>query len=164
MRRPSRSIEVFDISLMAVVTKAMGAFLVLMLVFMQYYSSGPIGQKTTADILQAIDDTEKNLSEAAKKIAEHASPEEIANLLEDARRHLLEARQEIEQLKRENDALNSQVQRLEGENAALQKQVESQQRKIDAGKTIISGDLIGWDCLDTHLELSIVQPGMTIEL
>jgi hypothetical protein len=35
MRRPNRNIEAFDISLMAVVTKAMGAFLVLMLLLYQ---------------------------------------------------------------------------------------------------------------------------------
>ena len=45
MKRPHRSIETFDISLMAVVTKAMGAFLVLMLLLMPYYRSGPIGQQ-----------------------------------------------------------------------------------------------------------------------
>ena len=34
MHRPARQIEVFDISLMAVVTKAMGAFLVIMILLM----------------------------------------------------------------------------------------------------------------------------------
>jgi cell division septum initiation protein DivIVA len=163
MRRPSRSIEVFDISLMAVVTKAMGAFLVLMLVFMQYYSSGPIGQKTAADILQSIDDTEKDLAQASTKLSEHASPEEIAKLLDEARRRLAEARQEIEQLKRENDALNSQVARLEGENAQLEKQIQDLQRKIDEGKTIISSDLINWDCLDVRLQIGLVSVGMFLE-
>jgi len=146
-----------------VVTKAMGAFLVLMLVFMQYYSSRPLGQKTVADIVQSIDDTQKDLSEAIKKVAENADPKDVTKILEEALRRLAEARQLIEQLRRENDALNAQVQRLESENTQLAKQMEDLQRKIDAQKIIISGDLINWDCLDVRLQIALVTPTMYIE-
>ncbi len=162
MRRPHRSIEVFDISLMAVVTKAMGAFLVLMLIFMQYYSSGPIGQKTTSDIRQTIEATEKQIAEAAKKLSQNANPADIAKLLAEAQRLLEQARQQITQLQHENDALNAQVARLENEKAQLEKQIEDLQRKIDAGKTIVSGDLINSDCLDVRLELALITTDMYI--
>lgn len=162
MRRPHRSIEVFDISLMAVVTKAMGAFLVLMLIFMQYYSSGPIGQKTTSDIRQTIEATEKQIAEAAKKLSQNANPADIAKLLAEAQRLLEQARQQITQLQHENDALNSQVARLENEKAQLEKQIEDLQRKIDVGKTIVSGDLINSDCLDVRLELALITTDMYI--
>ena len=163
MRRPHRSIEVFDISLMAVVTKAMGAFLVLMLIFMQYYSSGPIGQQTTADIRQTIEATEKQIEEATNKLAQNSNPADIAKLLAEAKRLLEEARRQIAQLQRENDALNAQVARLENEKAQLEKQIEDLQRKIDAGKTVVSGDLINSDCLDVRLELAFISTDMYIE-
>ena len=148
---------------MAVVTKAMGAFLVLMLIFMQYYSSGPIGQKTTADIRQTIEATEKEIAEAPKKLSQNANPADIAKLLAEAQRLLEQARQQITQLQQENDALNAQVARLENEKAQLEKQIEDMQRKLDAGKTIVSGDLINSDCLDVRLELALITTDMYID-
>lgn len=148
---------------MAVVTKAMGAFLVLMLIFMQYYSSGPIGQKTTADIRQTIEATEKEIAEALKKLPQNANPADIAKLLAEAQRLLEQARQQITQLQHENDALNAQVARLENEKAQLEKQIEDMQRKLDAGKTIVSGDLINSDCLDVRLELALITTDMYID-
>jgi cell division protein FtsB len=49
LRRRNRSIEVFDIALMAVVTKAMGAFLVLMLIMLPSYNQAPAMEQTVAD-------------------------------------------------------------------------------------------------------------------
>ena len=45
LRRQNRSIEVFDIALMNVVTKAMGAFLVLMLLMLPAYNAMPQAQQ-----------------------------------------------------------------------------------------------------------------------
>jgi hypothetical protein len=50
MRRPHRSIETFDISLMAVVTKAMGAFLVMMLLLIPSYIALPEMQTKLSDV------------------------------------------------------------------------------------------------------------------
>ena len=160
MRRPNRSIEVFDISLVAVVSKAMGAFLVLMIVFMQYYSSGPIGQNTAQQLSQAIEETQKSTVEALRKLVEKASPEDIAKLLEEARRRLEEARNLIDQLKRENNALNAQAQRLEQENAALEKEIEELERKLNNQKFVLTGSLMNWDCMDVRFRLGLVSSNM----
>jgi hypothetical protein len=162
MRRPNRSIEVFDISLMAVVTKAMGAFLVLMVVFMQYYSSGPLGQNTAQQLTREIEQTQKNTVEALKRLLEKANPEDIAKLLEEARRRLEEARKLIEQLKRENDALNAQAQRLQQANEQLEKEIAELERKLDADRYVLTGTLINWDCLDVKFRLGVVSPSMFI--
>ena len=61
MKRPHRSIETFDISLMAVVTKAMGAFLVLMLLLMPYYTSEPMGQKEADALEKKVEEVNKNI-------------------------------------------------------------------------------------------------------
>ena len=50
IRRPHRSIETFDISLMAVVTKAMGAFLVMMLLLIPSYIAVPEMQTHLSDV------------------------------------------------------------------------------------------------------------------
>ena len=49
LRRANRAIETFDISLMAVVTKAMGAFLVLMLLLVPSYVAMPAMQRQLAN-------------------------------------------------------------------------------------------------------------------
>jgi hypothetical protein len=129
VRRPHRSIETFDISLMAVVTKAMGAFLVLMLLLMPYYSSSPMGQQTADDLATKVDQVKKNVQTVRDQLT-GASNEDLRRLLEEALAQLDEARKLINELKRMNDALNAQVHRLEDENAALKGQVAQLQGQI----------------------------------
>ncbi|MBY0531318.1 MAG: hypothetical protein K2P86_05040 [Xanthobacteraceae bacterium] len=160
MRRPNRSIEVLDISLMAVVTKAMGAFLVLMVVFMQYYSSQPLGQQTAQQITQQVEQTQRDLTEVLRKVIAKATPEDIAKLLEEMRRRLEEAKKLIEQLRRDNDALNAQVQRLEQENAALEQEIAELEKKLANEKFVVTGHLINWDCMDARLRIGLVVPEM----
>ena len=81
MKRPHRSIETFDISLMAVVTKAMGAFLVLMLLLIPYYKSGPIAQKPIDDLAKKVEEVDKNIKDVVDKLAT-ASAEDLRKLLE----------------------------------------------------------------------------------
>lgn len=158
LRRPNRSIEVFDISLMAVVTKAMGAFLVIMVLLMPYYSSGPIGEQNAADLAKTIADAQKQLDLAVQKLSQaKPSPDEIAKLLDEALRRLREAQELMARLKRDNDALNSQVRRLEdelkeanAENEQLEKELAEQQQ------VIFSAEAINWDCLDVRVDLALL--------
>lgn len=153
MHRPHRSIEVFDISLMAVVTKAMGAFLVLMLLLMPYYSSGSLGDKSAADAAKALAEAQQQLKAATEQLA-NRNPEDLAKSLEEARRRLEEAQKFIAQLKRDNDALNSQARRLDAENSALRDQLaklESDQRKIR-----FTGYLVNWDCAGVRIALGLL--------
>ena len=122
MRRPHRSIETFDISLMAVVTKAMGAFLVLMLLLMPYYSSGPIGQKAAGDLADKVQQADRKIREVIGKL-NTASYEDLRKLLDDALQMLDDARKLVAELKRANDALQAQVKRLEEQVATLQSKI-----------------------------------------
>jgi hypothetical protein len=162
MRRPNRSIEVLDISLMAVVTKAMGAFLVLMVVFMQYYSSQPLGQQTAQQITQQVEQTQRDLTEVLRKVIAKATPEDIAKLLEEMRRRLEEAKKLIEQLRRDNDALNAQVQRLEQENAALEQEIAELEKKLSTEKFLVTATLLNWDCPNIRFRVGLVTPKMYI--
>src|SRR5579863_6397236 len=131
MRRPHRSIEVFDISLMAVVTKAMGAFLVLMLLLMPYYSSGPIGQQEARDLAAKVEQVNQNIKAVMDELST-ASAEDLRKRLEDALKQLDEAQKLITELQHANDALNSQVSRLEDEKATLASQVAELQQRVNA--------------------------------
>jgi hypothetical protein len=158
IRRPNRSIEVFDISLMAVVTKAMGAFLVLMLLLMPYYSSGPVGEQNAAQLAQTISEAQKELDLAVQKLAQaKPDPDEIAKLLDEALRRLREAQALMARLKRDNDALNGQVKRLEENLAEAKKENEQLEKELAEQKQIIfTAQLINWDCLDVRIDLTLL--------
>src|SRR5262245_2849983 len=109
MRRPHRSIETFDISLMAVVTKAMGAFLVLMLLLMPYYSSSPLGKDEAEDLARKVQDADAKI----KGVLNRLGDKELGKDLVSAREELGSGQQLIGQLKRYVDQLSAQVTRLE---------------------------------------------------
>jgi predicted nucleic acid-binding Zn-ribbon protein len=109
MKRPHRSIEVFDISLMAVVTKAMGAFLVLMLLLMPYYSSSPIGTKEAQELTRKVQDADAKIKSVLNQLGGQ-SP--LSQDLKTARQSLGSGTDLIKRLKRSIDELSAQVARL----------------------------------------------------
>jgi cell division protein FtsB len=109
MKRPHRSIETFDISLMAVVTKAMGAFLVLMLLLMPYYSSSPLGKDEAQELARKVQDADAKIKNVLDKLGDKDLGKELASASEE----LGSGAQLINQLKRYVDQLSAQVTRLE---------------------------------------------------
>ncbi|MGH6825950.1 hypothetical protein [Methyloceanibacter sp.] len=109
MKRPHRSIETFDISLMAVVTKAMGAFLVLMLLLMPYYSSSPLGKDEAQDLARKVQDADAKIKGVLDKLGD----KDLGKDLVSAREELGSGEKLIGQLKRYVDQLSAQVTRLE---------------------------------------------------
>jgi len=161
---------------MAVVTKAMGAFLVMMLLLLPYYSSGPIGQKSAEDLAAQVDKIEKDIQSVIDSL-KTASPEDLRQRLQEALDELGQAQKLLAELKRANDALNAQVKRLQDDNttltaqiAQLQQQLASAQQQRDAlksqvaqlqqqnsdlqrqvadsSKAILMGQVTNWSCPD----------------
>lgn len=126
LRRPSRQIEVFDISLMAVVTKAMGAFLVLFVLVLPYYSSDPDVDTTAGSAREQLAKMREEIENLARQIG--ANPAD-KGALEAAIRRLREALSEsddkIDQLYKEASALSSQLKRISGELEETKKQLAS---------------------------------------
>lgn len=167
MRRSNRSIEVFDISLMAVVTKAMGAFLVIMLLLMPYYKSGPVGEKTAAELAKELNEAQKQLKHAIDNMkTSNIDPRELERLkllLEEAQRRLQQAQMLADRLKRENDQLNSQVSRLESELNESKRKLAEEKKKNDQLENqlaqlidpVLSMRLINSDCLDVVMDVAL---------
>lgn len=125
MRRPHRSIETFDISLMAVVTKAMGAFLVLMLLLMPYYSRSPLGKDEALSLARKVRDADEKIAGVLGSLGAGDNNAILSSVRED----LGSGQKLIDQLKRSIDQLNSQSARL-AERIAVQAQ-ELEQLKTD---------------------------------
>jgi hypothetical protein len=120
-RRPSRQIEVFDISLMAVVTKAMGAFLVLTVLLMPYYISSPDVAATSAQAHDELEQARKQMEDLARQLG--ANPDDadaLRRALQKMRDTLNAAEQKIDDLSKQANALNSQLQRARADAQSAQ--------------------------------------------
>lgn len=126
MRRPHRSIETFDISLMAVVTKAMGAFLVLMLLLMPYYN-----QKV--DLQHEIGDLEKENQALKQQIAQlkQQIPKDPNALKQVAA--LQQDQDKLKRIEDENKELRDQI-------AELQRQHEQDQQQIKKPQQVAAAE------------------------
>ena len=67
MRRIRRETGTGEIAMMAVITKAMGAFLVIMILLLPYYTGDPEGEQTAAATNKHIDDAKKKAKEVRWK-------------------------------------------------------------------------------------------------
>jgi hypothetical protein len=126
MHRPSRQIEVFDISLMAVVTKAMGAFLVLFVMLLPYYSSDPRVDTTSDEAREQLANMRKEMENLARQVG--ANPADTGALeaaIRRMREALGEADDKIDQLSKEANALSSQLKRAREELEETQTQLAS---------------------------------------
>jgi hypothetical protein len=126
LRRPSRQIEVFDISLMAVVTKAMGAFLVLFVLVLPYYTSDPDVDTTAGAAREQLAKMRKEMENIARQVG--ANPADTG-ALEAAIRRMREALSEsddkVDQLYKEASALSSQLRRTREELEDVRTQLAS---------------------------------------
>src|SRR5262249_3994298 len=114
--RPARQIEVFDISLMAVVTKAMGAFLVMMILLMPYYTSDPDVLKTSSQARDQLKEARREMEAMAQAMADNPNaPEAVRKALQAMEHSLQEADRKEDQLAKEAQALSSQLRRAHQE-------------------------------------------------
>ncbi len=160
-RRFNRQIEVFDISLMAVVTKAMGAFLVIMLLLMPYYQSSPAFEKSAEELQQQIDDLQSRLAEMEKNVGRFKDdPDELKRQLAAMIAQVNEARVRIVALQRQLDQAWSQNRRLEAEVAAVERErdliaaqkaaLERQFAAVNAQKQALDRELAAWQDIDKY--------------
>ena len=100
LRRANRAIETFDISLMAVVTKAMGAFLVLMLLLVPSYVAMPAMQRQLADDEAASRALEQATASLTSENRALAAAQVDRSQREQLRRRIAALEQENKQLAR----------------------------------------------------------------
>jgi hypothetical protein len=128
LRRANRQIEVFDISLMAVVTKAMGAFLVLMLLLLPYYKGAPPSITSPEEAQRAVAEARREIAQAVQASGEDAAA--LKQKLEAAEAALQKAEMAIRLLKTELDQVWSQFSRTQGELAEAKEQLARAQTEL----------------------------------
>src|SRR5262252_1480024 len=100
LARVRRQVEVFDIAIVAVVTKALGAFIVLVILLLPYYRSDPANAPAAQAVQDHLRDARMAI-EYAQRGLQRASPDPaaLAELLERARDSVEQAQGYVQALR-----------------------------------------------------------------
>lgn len=132
MMRRNREINIFNLSMMDVISGAMGAFLIIMVVLARYYKSDPSSSQSVDEMAEQIRRAIEQLDQAEDKLDTglinipdlRKLLEETRRRLEDAERRLQDLRERLNQAAAQIERLNTAVDQLKAENAALQAEVQ----------------------------------------
>lgn len=122
-------------ALMAVMTKAMGAFLVIMIMLLPYYTGDNAAQQTVDQANAEIDKARAGLAAAQDKLKKgrltDAEIDELYKRLTKAQDALQEAQKLVDTLRQKLDQKETQIARLEADNKSLNEQVEHLKDEIE---------------------------------
>lgn len=122
-------------ALMAVMTKAMGAFLVIMIMLLPYYTGDNAAQHTVDQANAEMDKARAGLAAAQDKLKKgrltDAEIDELYKRLTKAQDALQEAQKLVDRLREKLDQKETQIARLEADNKSLNEQVEGLKQEIE---------------------------------
>jgi hypothetical protein len=113
MKRRNREINIFNLSMMDVISGAMGAFLIILIIFSRYYRSDPLDSKSIKELTQELQEARETLQEIEKMIKGGANIRELLEKLKETQQLLAQAENRVEDLKDKLDQADSQIKRLE---------------------------------------------------
>ncbi|MGC8561322.1 MAG: hypothetical protein ACP5O1_11660 [Phycisphaerae bacterium] len=145
MRRRDREINIFNIAFLDVITGAMGAFILLVLLLAPYYTGPnpppPHMKSLQKAINHAAGETkrlEHQINQAVKDGVDPRLLEKLKKLLHKLRIELSNAQKQMIRLRSEINHLESQNQKLKNENHALRRQLRDDRKLIDELKAEIA--------------------------
>lgn len=135
MARRNREINIFNIAFLDVITGAMGAFVLLVVLLAPYVKKAQETpqqqqQQHEQDIQKTLDRAEQNMDQAAQT----DNVEDLRRLLAKARADLAEARKELDALQQELDQARRQLQQAEAENEDLRKRLQQAIAEADQAR------------------------------
>jgi hypothetical protein len=166
IKRPNRNIEVFDISLMAVVTKAMGAFLVIMILLLpSYFIARSQSEPTVNELRQQVDELQRRLQEISRNIGKYTeNPDDLKRQLAAAVDQVDQAKARIEVLNNRlseaitlRDRLDNEVKRLRAQAQDLEREKNNALARLNAQ----SGELTA---LRKASETAMAKPLLAVAL
>lgn len=161
MKRRRREAGGGEVALMAVITKAMGAFLVLVVIMLPHYVFSPASRETAENAKKSVEQAQSIANEIAEKLKKgRLTDEEIDELL----RQIDELTKSLEAAKTEIAALKRQLDQAYSEIARLKKKLEEQEQIIAAlkaeievlrEKMFLTTTVTWWGCPGTQLDLYV---------
>jgi len=146
MRAKNREINIFNISLLDVLTGMLGAFLFLMLGLVPYYSKQIAGTVITEEEKRKFDELKKLLEKGLKG---PLSPEEAEQL-----------RSELNRLQSENEQLQAQNNQLQNNLNQTQQDLDQQKKDTDFWQAQDSklSFLTTWNSSDVDVDVFVMTP------
>ena len=130
MARRDREINIFNIAFLDVITGAMGAFVLLVLLLAPYYNgSAPRSQAKQQAAQSAVNDAQQNVQKAQQSVPQN--DQQARQALDQAKADLDQAKQQLDALKQQIDQLDSQNHRLSALDDQQQQQVAQLQQQAE---------------------------------
>jgi len=157
---PRRDINIFNLSMMDVISGAMGAFLIIMVILMRYYKEDADVTAQREAAQKQIDDIQRQIDEAIKQLQDTTDIDvaELLRRLEEVKRQLADARREVTRLSNDLQAARNRVNQLQAQNEELQRENEILKRRVELNEPfVVQAD---WTSavpvdVDVHIESSI---------
>ncbi len=168
MKRPRREAGGGEIALMAVITKAMGAFLVLVVIMLPHYSYTLIQNRTAEAAQSQIDQALGKANEISDQLKKgRLTDEEIDKLLkdiEDIKKQLAGLQTLVAALKNELDQARAEIARLTESNKRLEIEVAALKAEIEELKKHLGGSsttaVVSWSsCVGAAVEIYVWSDG-----
>lgn len=136
MRRPRRETQIFSLSMMDVISGAMGAFLIIMVVLMRYYKEDEEITAQREQLQRQLQDIRRQVDEAIQQLQNTTDVdiEELLRRLEALKQQLAEAERQMNRLNNDLQAARSRVNQLESQNKKLsqqKRQLEQEKEELD---------------------------------
>ncbi len=130
MQRRNREINIFSLSMMDVISGAMGAFLIILIVLARYYEGSPENSESVAKLQRELKKAQEKIEQVEKMFREAGSDVDVERVLrelseakraiEDANRRMADLRDRLDQAtamknryQKENEKLSKRNNRLE---------------------------------------------------
>lgn len=155
-RRPSREISIFSLSMLDVISGAMGAFLIIMIILSRYYENDPANRKSVEELQNSLQRSQQKLEQIEKLIRNDPSAQNFWEQLQQALQQLSVAQGKLHSLEQLLNQAAAQKRRLETENSSLRQSNDSLQKEnssLSLRKPYLT--LIDWDCPGLDLDLYV---------
>jgi len=135
VRRPRRETQIFSLSMMDVISGAMGAFLIIMIALMRYYKEDEDIAAQRAQLQERLAEIREQVDQAIQQLSmtTDIDVEELLRRFQQMQAQLARAQQEVNRLSNDLQAARSRVNQLQSENSRLLSrnvELQDQNRKL----------------------------------
>lgn len=131
LQRARRNVEVFDIAIVAVVTKAMGAFLVIMILLLPYYKTNPQFARVAGEFHNELSAASTAVSAVRVMLLKpEVDSAAVRAALDVVQKHVTEAQAYVAAVRNTLDALSAQNERLQKDLETLSAQLAAASAEI----------------------------------
>lgn len=127
MRMPRRDVQIFSLSMMDVISGAMGAFLIIMVVLMRYYKEDGDIAIQREQMERLLDEIQRQVDEAMEQLqmSTDVDVKDLMQRLQILKSQLEHARREVQRMSNDLQAARNRVNQLRAENQQLQAEKQS---------------------------------------